>query len=224
MTRGRPFELVLAIVGVAGWLGLALLGVGAHSVSQAVIAFALAGLSVFEMILWQQGRPTLAITNRQRARRGDPALPQTAWFGLGGLSAEVLVGVGWGLVRGFHGDQPTTDSNLWLPGAAVYLVCGGLTAWLLSRNSDRREGATRIEPKGRPGIPPPPPPPVGSVAAHESAPVHDLGGPTSTLYHLQREHGVEMDPFSSAGALEEEHASLHGSFPQSTGPASPTDA
>jgi hypothetical protein len=203
--------MVLAVLGTVAWFFVGLAGVLTDHVFDAVIGLGLGGLSVVEIVRWQRGQPALAISNRPRAARGDLAVP-TPWFGLGGLSAAFLLGIVWVVVDpdGALHSRTGTPS---LAAIAVYLVFGGLTAWVLSRSYDRREHTAAGSRTDRPSIPPAPPPPRGSVDAHNATPVHDLGGPTATLHHLRSEHGVELDPFTSNDVVIATHADLHAETP-----------
>jgi hypothetical protein len=205
MEHGRPFEMVLAILGAAAWAVVGLGGVVTGDVLTAVVGVGLLALSVIEISRWQRGQLALGISNRRRAQRGDPSLPTTAWWGIGGLSAEVVLGLVWRSIQVLQADPRPTPVPLVI---AVYLVFGALTSWILTRNHDRRERAVARKPSVT-EMPPPPPPSPESVAAHTASPPHETGGATATFYHLQREHGVELDAFSPSRTIESTHLTLH---------------
>src|SRR5262245_17913497 len=199
MRRGKPFEMALAVLGTVIWF---VLGV------TAILKRDLFG-SVLEIIRWQQGQPALAISNRPRASRGDPAVLTTAWFGLGGLSAVFVLGIVWA-IRDPHGaTAPSSEGTAWLLSGAAYLIFGALAAWFPSHNYDRRELAK----SGTPEVPPPPSPSRESVDPHNADPLHEAGGPTATLHHLRLEQGVELDAFSPNDVVLRTHEGLRVDAP-----------
>jgi len=206
MKRGRPFEMALAVIGTVAWGLVALVSASQNARGGVAIGGGLLVLSIVEIVRWQRGQPAMGISSRLRAGRGAAAVPTTAWFGLGGLGAELVLGLVWGL------SHPSTTAMPSLLPIAVYLVAGGLASFVLSKNFDRWVGSLARAP-GRPEVPPPPAPSAASIDAHNAVPVHELGGPTATLYHLRLEHGVELDPFSSSETINATHAGLHAQAP-----------
>ena len=213
LKRGEPYEQVLAVLGSTAWAMVALLGVAVRSLVDIAIGLSLLVLSVIEIVRWQRGQAAMGISSSRRARRGDHAVPTTAWFGIGGITAAFVFGLIWGWAQT---EQVASASPSVAPllSAVVYLAFGGLTALILSRMHDRRERELAGMPR-RLKMPPPPPLSAAATAAHSASPVHDLKGPTATFYHLQREHGVELDAFSSDHTIESTHVDLHDSNPAS---------